>query len=763
MYPNLSLEQAPIDRTMDQTQRRLVLKHQGQFLLLDLSGGMRDKNGAGLGFYVNDTRFLNRWEMTVGGQPLHFLTADVEEGFAGHLHYSNKASGQAVEDPVNIAVKADSLSIKREIVVDEKPLVSETITVQNHSNKPISTLLSLAYAADFADMFEVRGDVRKQRGHLLPTRLKQGKLRKDGSRASPSVILAYLGLDNILRRTRISFNGTGVGKGINPDILTKKQASFKIELAPQQSVQINCRITVSEKAVNKLILDHDRPVRNHGQRFDFAKLSTKYPLARARLAYENWSASNARITTNNADFNRLLERSYRDIYLLRQTTARGNAVAAGVPWFAVPFGRDSLITGLQTLHFMPQLSRDVLAFLAAYQGQHYDEATCEKPGRIMHELRPGEMAALSEIPFRPYYGTVDATQLWLMLFARYVNWSGDLDFARKLWPNVMAALGYLDRERPAHVRDVSAQFFSYGGGSALSNQGWKDSGNCIVYKNGELARGPIAVCEAQGYAYAAWNEVSAIAARLGHVRTASRLAKYASDLKKVFNKAFWMESDNMVALALDGTGRHCDVVASNAGHLLGTGILPPEREKIVSDRLMKPDMFSGWGIRTLAASETAYQPMDYQVGAVWPHDNGIIAHGMSRIGESESAHAVVKAMLDVATSQSDMRLPELFAGFERNAAAQPVPYQVACVPQLWAAGCAFHMTSGMLGVSFDSAVNTLTIVRPALPEWMSEVAVKGLRLGSAEVDLYFKRNVTSGATTVEISRVRGNVRCLVEY
>jgi glycogen debranching enzyme len=344
-----------------------------------------------------------------------------------------------------------------------------------------------------------------------------------------------------------------------------------------------------------------------------------------------------------------------------------------------------------------------------------------------------------------------------MLYARYVHWTGDLDFAREHWPTARNALHYLELEMR-----VKQGYLTYGSSGALSNQGWKDSGNCIVYSTGELAKAPIAVCEAQGYLYAAWREVAVVADKLGHGRTAVRLNSHAAELKKKFNRDFWMPEHGTAALALDGDGRQCDVIASNAGHLLGTGILPPEREKLVAARLMKEDMFSGWGIRTLADSAAAYQPLDYQVGAVWPHDNGMIVHGMCQVGESASAHKVIKAMLDVAVGQSDLRLPELFAGFSRSSEKQPVPYQVACVPQLWAAGCAFHMVAGLLGLSFEPQSQTLNVTKASLPDWLPQIKVNGLKMGSSEVDLTFNRTA-GGATTVEITRVRGSVRCLVEY
>lgn len=731
---------APVDQTTDQKLRRMVIKHRNQFLLLDLAGGMRAQNGAGLGLYVNDTRFLSQWELSLGGEPLQFLSADAEEGFAATITYSNRALE---------GVPEGAIGVSRQIVVDEKEIVADTFRLRNFLRQPLKFTARLAFAADFADMFEVRGSVRIERGWLLP-------VRKSG--AGRAITLRYLGVDNILRRTKISF------PGLKPVELTAGQAAFEIELAPQQTLVLDSRIQTAQSdssslapalraAAQKAL--GSRQVQNHGRRFDFARLYTGDPLARARRAFDRWSLGNAQTSTAHDGFNRLLERSNRDLYLLSQETSEGSVPVAGLPWFAVPFGRDSLVAGLQTLVFMPEMSKGILKFLAAYQGKKHDEETCEKPGRIMHELRPGEMAGLAEIPFRPYFGTADATQLWLMLYARYVERTGDLEFARQYWPTARKALNYLARE-------CKNGYVYYGGTGALTNQGWKDSGNCIVYASGELAKAPIAVCEVQAYLYAAWREVAALAVKLGNKQTAGRLEKQAAALKERFNLDFWMPTHNTCAIAMDGEGRQCDVVSSNAGHLLGTGILPPNREKLVAERLMQDDMFSGWGLRTLSSQAAAYHPSDYQVGSVWPHDNGIIAVGMYQAGEAEKAHRVVRAMLDTALSQSDLRLPELFAGFSRAQEKQPVPYQVACVPQLWAAGCALHMVSGMLGLRYEAGTNTVHVTKPNVPDWLAQVHVDNLRIGDGGLDLSFRRQF-SGATTVEVRRVSGNIRCLVEY
>jgi glycogen debranching enzyme len=382
---------------------------------------------------------------------------------------------------------------------------------------------------------------------------------------------------------------------------------------------------------------------------------------------------------------------------------------------------------------MPDLSRDVLRVLAAYQGEKHDSVTAEESGKIMHELRVGEMAVLKEVAFRPYYGTVDATQLWLMLLAEYVGWTGDINLAKELWPNVERALAFLDKA-------TAGGYIRYGGvsGEALTNQGWKDSGNCIVFKDGTLAKAPIAICEAQGYLYSAWLGIASLALQFGNHKLGNQLRERANELRENFREDFWVAENNFVAIAIDGNGRKVDSISSNPGHLLGTGILSPEQEVAVADRLMAPDMFCGWGIRTLSSGERAYQPMDYQVGAVWPHDNGFAIEGLAKMGRHADAHTIIEGLVASAKAQSDLRLPELFAGFARENSKEPVRYPVACVPQAWAAGTIFQIIKACLNLKPASDIEH-SARSASFPDWMGDVHVRGIQIGSMRVDLDFPK------------------------
>jgi glycogen debranching enzyme len=404
---------------------------------------------------------------------------------------------------------------------------------------------------------------------------------------------------------------------------------------------------------------------------------------------------------------------------------------------------------------MPWLSAEILEYFTHYQGKKFEAETEEEPGKMPHEIRVGEMARCAEIAFRPYYGTVDATQLWLMLMGEYVKQTGDLDLPTRLWKHIVAAERFLAR----NTKD-GANFIFYGGkpGQALTNTCWKDSGNSMVYADGTCPDKDvsIAVCEAQGYLYQAWTATADLARLIGRKRFEQRMRVKAARLKARFEKEFWMAGKEFVAMAVDSNGRQLDVISSNPGHLLSTGILSREAELKVADRLMHADMFSGWGIRTLAASEKAFNPDDYQVGSIWPHDNGFAASAMSVVGRPSHAKDVFKGMFDTASHHSDLRLPELFGGQDRVLGEPPVPYQVACVPQAWAAGCWFHMLAGMMNIVPDAPAKRVDIIHPDLPEWLGTVRVTGLRIADAELDLEFAPR-EGGKSTCRVTRLVGEL------
>lgn len=697
---------------------RLVLKHGSVFMIADDQGFFPVGQRLGYGLYRDDTRWLNRWDVTLNGKRMFFLNGCVDEGYAGVFEFSNPRM-----TAFRATVPEQSLIVRRDVVITDG--MTDRIEVKNFHKEAVDVEIAISFDSDFADMFEVRGETRKARGWMHPCQTSFDRRQ---------VMLGYKGLDHIERKTFINF------LSLVPDEIIGKTALFRFRLERHETRVIETKVMAYASNRDKLTALGD------------TSFTIERGIADAR--WNGWRQRVATIVTENDEFNDVVNRALSDMYILRQETPFGPCLAAGVPWFAVPFGRDDCIAALQTVPVMPDLSREVILFLAHWQGKKTDLVTDERKGKIMHELRVGEMANMHEIAFRPYYGTVDATQLWLMLISEYVKWTGDLDLVRGIWKNIQLALDFLASE-------TSDRYLRYGGSGALTNRGWKDSGNSIIYSDGEQAVGPIALCEPQGYLYSAWTGIATLADAIGKKRVATGLRKRAELLKANFNVDFWMAEKGFIALALDGKGRQCDVISSNPGHLLMTGILDHDKAVKVAQRMMQPDMFCGWGIYTLASSEVGFQPMDYQLGSVWPHDNGIAIVGMCGIGQSSSAHKVMRGLFDVARRQHDRRLPELFCGFEKTGSRGPTRYPVACVPQAWAAGAVFHMLAGCFNIIPDALNNRLRIVNPSVPAWLGTIEVTGLRLGKSTFDITLEPN-KDGYTAVQVRRTSGDAEWSVE-
>lgn len=450
--------------------------------------------------------------------------------------------------------------------------------------------------------------------------------------------------------------------------------------------------------------------------------------------------------------NRVLQRSLADLYVLRSRLNERNFFAAGVPWYVTLFGRDSLLAGFQTLAYEPEVAERMLRLLAEYQGTKVDEWRDEAPGKIMHELRVGEMAHLNEIPQTPYYGTVDATPLFLILLARHADWTGSLDLFHDLLGNVERALNWM-----AHYGDEGTGYLTYESKSkkGLGNQGWKDSGDSIMNADGSLAKPPIALAEVQGYAYLAKTGIADLYHRAGQADRADQLRKEADDLRQRFNRDFWLKDLGIYALALQAGGKPCAVVASNAGQVLWSGIADPDKASKTKDHLMAEDMFSGWGIRTLSSKARRYNPVGYQLGAVWPHDNSLILAGFRNYGFDEEARRICAGLVEAATNFRGYRLPEVFCGFSQEQFAVPVRYPVACHPQAWAAGAVPFILTTLLGLTADGFGGKLHIVRPLLPDLANWVEVEGLRVGGGRAHLRFER--AGDKVEVKVLEVEGKL------
>lgn len=705
---------------------RQVLKHGAHFLVMDDTGLMPVDSNIGCGLYRDDTRYLSQWDLVLNGETLTLLSGNTEAGFAGRFVYGNKGPRQK---PLDKLLPEQSIEVEREIVVSDA--MRERLILTNYGTQAQDIQLVFKYGCDFADMFEVRGQKRTKRGSYAPAVVNS---------AENSVLLAYRGLDNVAMKTLIGFSK------LKPTTLASDHAEFKFNMPPRAVVELEA--AVSTKLGDEI----------GAQLFDQANVPAavqKYTFDKQKNAleadYAAWRGTGATIDTDNPDFNKLTERNFRDLYILRQPTPRGECLAAGIPWFTVAFGRDQDITAHETLPLMPDLTRSILSVLAAYQGTKSDDVTEERPGRILHELRLGEMARCSEIPFRPYFGTVDATPLWLSLLSQYVQWSGDYDFARKLWPNVEAALAYLDSET------ADSPYLVYGKKKgALSNQGWKDSVDSVLYSNGELAKPPIALSEVQGYLYEAWYRTADLAKKLGHTQLSDKLTAKADLLKKRFQTDFWMPENHYMAEALDGDGKQCNVVSSNPGHTMSSGINTDAQNLQLADKIYHADMNSGWGIRTLSSAERAYNPLSYHDGSIWPHDNAMVIEGLCQVGRKKEAGILSGGIFKAALSQPDYRLPELFCGFSQKYSDKPIWYPVSCSPQAWAAGSMFLMLHSMLGLKADAPNHTLYVQSPCLPPYLNVVTIKHLRVNGDSVALRFYRQ---GETTkCDVLSKTGNLK-----
>jgi glycogen debranching enzyme len=472
-----------------------------------------------------------------------------------------------------------------------------------------------------------------------------------------------------------------------------------------------------------------------------------------RARRQSWSHDFPEISTNSGGFNEWINRSLADITMLRCVGDFGPYIYAGIPWFATIFGRDGLITALETVAFTPTLAADVLHTLAALQGRETNALRDEDPGKIPHELRHGEMANLGEIPFQRYYGSVDATPLFIMLLSNYVERTADVTLLEDLWPAALAAMDWIDK-----CGDTDGDgYVEYCRRTprGLLNQGWKDSHDAISHRDGTLAGAPIALAEVQAYVYGARRGMASLATRLGHGGDAIRWNAQAADLRTRFNRDFWLEEEQAFAIALDGDKRPCRVVSSNAAHCLFTGIADPDKARQVIERLMRPDMYSGWGLRTLSSTASRYNPMSYHNGSVWPHDNAMAAAGFARYGATQEADVLLSGLLDTALTLDDRRLPELFCGFARIPEQKPVPYPVACRPQAWAAGSAFLLLEAALGMRVDAWERQVTFARTVLPSCIDRLFIRNLRLRDSSADICISRS--QWGASVEVMASHGDI------
>jgi glycogen debranching enzyme len=598
----------------------------------------------------------------------------------------------------------------------------ERILVRNFDVRPHNLEIGIQFAGDFADLFEVRGYRRACRGEVSAERCSDS-----------SVALCYLGLDGVERITSVVFEPT-------PTRLDSAAAVFQLSLGPGQGARFVVRIACDQRGQDDAV----------GRRFYTS-------LRAARRALRDSSRRAASLDSSNSLFNEMARRSVADLYMLLTATEYGPYPFAGIPWFSTPFGRDGILTALFTLWIDPTIAQGVLRFLAATQATRVDPERDAEPGKILHEMRDGEMAHLGEVPFSRYYGSIDATPLFILLTGEYFKRTGDLATVRALWPNLQAALRWID----SYGDPDGDGFVEYHRKNAdgLINQGWKDSHDAIFHEDGRMAEGPIALCEVQGYVYAAKRHASALAASLGDPAASTILMQQAEALRERFEAAFWCEDLSTYALALDRAKKPCRVVASNAGHALLTGIADPGRACRVAETLLGAGCFSGWGVRTAAVSVARYNPMSYHNGSVWPHDNALIALGFARYGLKTEILKIFRGLFEAAGHMDLRRLPELFCGFPWRRLNAPTLYPVACSPQAWASASVFALVQASLGIDFDPEVGEIRFDRPVLPEFLDQLHLRGLQTRDGEADVLFRRY--GGDVAVNITRRQGNVPIVV--
>jgi len=698
-------------------QRPRTLKDGDTFALFGHAGDATAGPGSAEGLYHRDTRYLSRVQLSFAGAPLMLLSSAVSTDNA-MLTCDLTNPDMPAATPF---LEHGQIHIRRAKFLCDGTC-HERLTIRSYAPGTTHVTLDIDFAADFADLFEVRGMTRPRRGQLLATRLEAAQ-----------AVLAYDGLDQLRRATLLRFDPT-------PSDLRPGRARYRLALQEGVPVTLGLDISCREGEVASAAPP--------GAGFLPAMRQARRALRGAQRAW-------ATIETDNEVFNESMRRAVADLLMLVTDTQDGPYPYAGIPWFSTAFGRDAIITGLETLSLAPALSRGVLLYLAANQATETIPSADAEPGKILHEVRHGEMALLGEVPFRRYYGSVDSTPLFIMLAGAYLDRTADLPTMRVLWPNIEAALEWIERHGDAD----GDGFVEYDRKAAtgLANQGWKDSADAISHADGTLATGSIALCEVQAYVYAARLAAARIADVLGHAARAASLRAAAAALRDRFEAAFWDETRGLYALALDGGKNPCRVGASNAGHVLFAGLADPDHAARVAENLMSPNFFSGWGIRTLATGEARYNPMSYHNGSVWPHDNALIAAGFARYGLGDQAARVLASLFGAAGHADLRRLPELFCGLPRMRNQGPTSYPVACAPQAWAAGALPACLAACLGIGFDPARRTVTFTNPVLPAFTGWIKLKNLAIGDATIDIILHR-AEAGAVAMAVTGRRGDIR-----
>jgi glycogen debranching enzyme len=696
--------------------RTRVLKNAESFGVFDRFGDIHTVGPGEQGLYHMGMRHLSRSALRLEGLRPLLLSSTIKEDNA--LFTVDLTNPDVSEDGRVLAARGTLHVFRSKFLW--KGVCYEAIRIRNFGLQPLDTQFTLRFDADFADIFEVRGLERLRRGNRLEDRVEDG-----------AIVLSYEGLDRVVRRTRISCSPAA-------SEIWSSGMQFRTHLDAQHEAEFFITVACETEECPTWRLPYATALMESGDALNALR------------------AQDCQIYSGNEQFNDWLNRSTADLHMMVTLSENMVYPYAGVPWYSTVFGRDGIITALQYLWVNPVIARGVLLHLAETQATEVNPEQDAEPGKIVHEQRAGEMAALGEHPFRRYYGSVDATPLFVILAGAYYERTADFHFIRSIWPNVLRALEWMDTfgdpDRDGFVE------YSRRSRKGLVQQGWKDSQDSVFHANGLLAEPPIALCEVQAYVYAAKRAASGLAIALGDPETADRLAREAHELQTRFEAAFWSDELSTYVLALDGGKRPCNVRASNAGHCLFAGIASREHAEIAAEVLLSSELFSGWGIRTLGASEVRYNPMSYHNGSVWPHDNSLIALGFARYGLLPKAAKILSGLFDAALFLDQHRLPELFCGFGRRPGEGPTLYPVACSPQAWAAGSAFLLLQACLGLNVNALERNVRFQHGFLPEFIPEMELRNLTVGDAKVDLHIRRHAYS--LGISVQRRTGEVEIL---
>jgi glycogen debranching enzyme len=696
-----------IDASTSLTERTLrTLKHGDAFAVLDAYGDLGVELGTPEGVYFRDMRFLSRLKLICSGQrPLLLSSVIHDDNSALSIDLTNAD----IEPPSLYPIARDTIAISRTKFLWNAASY-ERIALRNYDTVKRLVSIELLFDADFVDLFEVRGMPRAKRGQISIKRT-----------ATDAIQYVYDGLDGVRRRTTLTFTPM-------PKRLDLHRAVFErvLEAGERATILVTAAFDESDEPQQPISFHSAYRAKRRASRSDTENIAT--------------------IESSNPLFDELMCRSTADIYTLSTRAGEELYPYAGIPWYNTVFGRDGIITAMMMLWIDPAIARGVLLHLAETQATHHDPGSDAQPGKILHERRSCEMAQLGEIPFRRYYGTVDATPLFVMLAGLYFERTGDVATLERIWPNVKAALEwcdvYGDRDDDGFVEYLRET------PNGLANQGWKDSHDSVFHADGSQAKGPIALIEVQAYVFGAKRQAAKLALQFGEPAMAARLSQAADDLQVRFQNAFWCEDIGTYALALDGDKKPCKVLTSNAGHALFTGIATPASARKVVASLMRRTSFSGWGIRTVAHSEPRHNPMSYHNGSIWPHDNALIALGFDRYGFKAEAAVLFEGIFAAVGYQQDRRLPELFCGFTRKSGRGPIAYPVACSPQAWAAVSPFAFLGACLGVSIVHAAEQVRFIKPTLPSFLNEVIVRRIMVGKSRLDVRVVRHGTDVSVNV---------------